>query len=148
MRKIKLFLQFFCILFVIIFSNTAMSEPFVVLQYRGNIKTNDEQSNNIFMQDNNHKARHTVLKDQTLSDIILKYYGSKSFNKSILSLGIVHFNKHAFVRGNPNFLFSGKKLYLPSVNEIKNLIIKKKNKDIHNDNLNIENSSQIYFFGG
>ena len=48
---------------------------------------------------------------------------SSEFNNKILSLAIVHFNKKAFVRNNPNFLFSGKKLYLPSVNEIKNLII-------------------------
>jgi len=103
-----------------------MSEPFVVLQYRGDIKTTNEQSDNLFMQDNNHKTKHIVLKNETLSDIMLKYYGTQSFNKSMLSLAIVSFNKHAFVRSNPNFLFSGKKLYLPSVNEIKNLIIKKK----------------------
>jgi hypothetical protein len=79
---------------------------------------------------------------------MLKYYGTKSFNKNVLSLGIVHFNKHAFVRSNPNFLFSGKKLYLPSINEIKNLIIK--NKKINNNNKDKQNSlsSQIYFFGG
>ena len=37
----------------------------------------------------------------------------------ILSLAIVHFNKKAFVRNNPNYLYSDKKLYLPSINEIK-----------------------------
>jgi hypothetical protein len=65
----------------------------------------------------------------------------------MLSLAIVSFNKHAFVRNNPNFLFSGKKLYLPSVNEIKNLIIKKKNNTGNNEELNPGSSSQIYFFG-
>ena len=79
---------------------------------------------------------------------MLKYYGSKSFNKNILSLAIVQFNKHAFVRGNPNFLFSEKKIYLPSVNEIKNLIIKKQNKTNDNEGAQKEISSQIYFFGG
>ena len=88
-----------------------------------------------------------VLKNETLSDIMLNYYGSKSFNQSILSLAIIHFNKKAFVRNNPNFLFSGKQLYLPSINEIKNLIIKK-NKN-QNENVNQSPlSSQIYFFGG
>tara|TARA_Y100001980_G_C14307218_1_gene132624 strand:+ start:279 stop:518 length:240 start_codon:yes stop_codon:yes gene_type:complete len=79
---------------------------------------------------------------------MLNYYGSKSFNNKILSLAIVYFNKKAFVRNNPNFLYSGKKLYLPSVNEIKNLIINNektlKNKDKYNSSI----SSQIYFFGG
>ena len=148
MRQIKLILQFFYIIFVITFSKTVMSEPFVVLQYRGDIKTTNQQTNNIFLQDNDHKVQHTVLKNETLSDIMLKYYGSTSFNKSVLSLAIVHFNKHAFVRSNPNFLFSGKKLYLPSVNEIKNLIIKKQNKDIGNELSQPRTSSQIYFFGG
>jgi len=148
MRQIKLFLQFFYIIFVITFSKTVISEPFVVLQYRGDIKTTNQQTNNIFLQDNDHKVQHTVLKNETLSDIMLKYYGSTSFNKSVLSLAIVHFNKHAFVRSNPNFLFSGKKLYLPSVNEIKNLIIKKQNKDTGNESSQPRTSSQIYFFGG
>ena len=76
------------------------------------------------MKDLNYSAKHVVLKDETLSDIMLNYYGSKSFNNNILSLAIVHFNKKAFVRNNPNYLYSGKKLYLPSINEIKDLIIK------------------------
>ena len=75
---------------------------------------------------------------------MLNYYGSSSFNNKILSLAIVTFNKKAFVRNNPNYLYSGKKLYLPSVNEIKNLIIYKKglfNADFANENelLNILN---------
>ena len=69
---------------------------------------------------------------------MLNYYGTKSFNNNILSLAIVHFNKNAFVRNNPNYLYSGKKLYLPSINEIRNLIIKKNKKKI-NININTEN---------
>ena len=124
------------------------AEPFVVLEYRGDKQTNYDLSDNMFVQDGNYNTKHTVLKNETLSDIMLKYYGSKSFNKNILSLAIVHFNKHAFVRGNPNFLFSEKNIYLPSVNEIKNLIIKKQNKSNDNEDVPREISSQIYFFGG
>ena len=134
-------------LFTIIFNyNISIAEPFVVLEYRGYSQNNNENSDNIFIKDANYHSKHTVLKNETLSDIMLKYYGTKSFNKNILSLGIVHFNKHAFVRNNPNFLFSGKKLYLPSINEIRNLIIK--NKVNKNDEKQNETSSQIYFFGG
>ena len=79
---------------------------------------------------------------------MLNYYGTKSFNNNILSLAIVHFNKKAFVRHNPNYLYSGKKLYLPSINEIKNLIIKKKKDPSYNDRKKESISSQIYFFGG
>ena len=96
----------------------------------------------------NEVLEEVVLKNETLSDIMLNYYGSSEFNNKILSLAIVHFNKKAFVRNNPNFLFSGKKLYLPSVNEIKNLIIKKDKNSENKDNNNSSITSQIYFFGG
>ena len=103
-------------------------------------------SDNLFLKDLNYSTKHVVLKNETLSDIMLNYYGSKSFNNKILSLAIVNFNKKAFVRNNPNYLYSGKKLYLPSINEIKNLIIKK-DKSLKNKN-NSSITSQIYFFGG
>ena len=64
-----------------------------------------------------------------------------------ISLSIVHFNKHAFVRKNPNYLFANKVLYLPSLKEIKNLVLKlpKKKGESGND---LDRSKQIYFFGG
>ena len=135
------------IILITCFSKISVSEPFVVLEYRGQTDRGYNNSDNLFLRDLNYSSKHVVLKNETLSDIMLNYYGSKSFNKRILSLAIVHFNKKAFVRNNPNFLFSGKQLYLPSINEIKNLIIKK-NKN-QNENINQSPlSSQIYFFGG
>jgi hypothetical protein len=149
MKQITLcFLCIFNITILNIYPSVVKAEPFVVLEYRGDKQTNYDLSDNMFLQDGNYNTKHTVLKNETLSDIMLKYYGSKSFNKNILSLAIVHFNKHAFVRGNPNFLFSEKNIYLPSVNEIKNLIIKKQNKSNDNEDVPREISSQIYFFGG
>ena len=145
MNKLSLFEL--TIILIICFSKISISEPFVVLEYRGNIDTGYNDTDNLFLRDLNYSSKHVVLKNETLTHILLNYYGSKSFNQSILSLAIVHFNKKAFVRNNPNFLFSGKQLYLPSINEIKNLIIKK-NKN-HNKNLNQSPlTSQIYFFGG
>ena len=146
MKKYLIF--FFLTVFFISFSKLSFSEPFVVLEYRGNSEKGVINSDNLFLQDLDYSTKHIVLKNETLSDIMLDYYGSSSFNNKILSLAIVYFNKKAFVRNNPNYLYSGKKLYLPSVNEIKNLIIKKdkslKNKDENDSSL----SSQIYFFGG
>ena len=146
MKKYVIF--FFLTVFLIFFSKLSFSEPFVVLEYRGNSEKGVINSDNLFLQDLDYSTKHIVLKNETLSDIMLDYYGSSSFNNKILSLAIVYFNKKAFVRNNPNYLYSGKKLYLPSVNEIKNLIIKKdkslKNKDENNSSL----TSQIYFFGG
>ena len=146
MKKYLIF--FFLTVFFISFSKLSFSEPFIVLEYRGNTEKGDINSDNLFLQDLDYSTKHIVLKNETLSDIMLDYYGSSSFNNKILSLAIVYFNKKAFVRNNPNYLYSGKKLYLPSVNEIKNLILKKdkslKNKDENNSSL----TSQIYFFGG
>ena len=144
MKKIKIFC--FITLFIISLSKLSFSEPFVVLEYRGNSDRGNLSSDNLFLKDLNYSANHEVLKNETLSDIMLNYYGSKSFNNKILSLAIVNFNKKAFVRNNPNYLYSGKKLYLPSINEIKNLIIKK-DKSLKNKN-NSSITSQIYFFGG
>ena len=146
MKKIRILC--FLILFIIFLSKLSFSEPFVVLEYRGNSDRGNFSSNNLFLKDLNYSANHEVLKNETLSDIMLNYYGSRAFNNRILSLAIVHFNKKAFVRNNPNFLYSGKKLYLPSVNEIKNLIIKKDKNSENKDKNNSSITSQIYFFGG
>ena len=146
MKKHQIF--YFYLVFILFFSKMSLSEPFVVLEYRGNIERGNLTTNNAFLKDLDHTAKHVVLKNETLSDIMLNYYGSKSFNNNILSLAIVHFNKKSFVRNNPNYLYSGKSLYLPSINEIKDLIIKKnKNKENSKKN-NSSITSQIYFFGG
>ena len=146
MKKHQIF--YFYLVFILFFSKVAFSEPFVVLEYRGNIERGNLTSNNEFLKDLDHSAKHVVLKNETLSDIMLNYYGSKSFNNNILSLAIVHFNKKAFVRNNPNYLYSGKKLYLPSINEIKDLIIKNNNNKENTEKSNSSITSQIYFFGG
>ena len=125
-------------------SKSVLSEPFVVLEYRNNQSKLFEISKNPFLRDQNFSKKHKVKKNETLSDIILKNYGIKHFNKDVLSLSIVHFNKHAFVRKNPNFLYANKTLHLPSVLEIKNLIIKT-NPNYKNYP---EDEKHIYFFGG
>ena len=130
-----------CLQFV---AKRVFGEPFVVLEYRNNNSKSFEVSNNPFLKDQNFSKKYKVKKNETLSDIILKNYGVKHFNKDVLSLSIVHFNKHAFVRKNPNFLFANKTLHLPSVLEIKNLIIKTNpNYQDHP-----KDEKHIYFFGG
>ena len=146
MKKNEIF--YFYLVFIFFFSKVAFSEPFVVLEYRGNIERGNLTSNNAFLKDLDHSTKHVVLKNETLSDIMLNYYGSKSFNNNILSLAIVHFNKKAFVRNNPNYLYSGKSLYHQSINEIKDLIIKKNKNKENTEKNNSSITSQIYFFGG
>ena len=146
MKKNQIF--YFYLVFILFFSKISFSEPFVVLEYRGNMDRGNLTSDNSFLKDLNYNAKHVVLKNETLSDIMLNYYGSKSFNNNILSLAIVHFNKKAFVRNNPNYLYSGKRLYLPSINEIKDLIIKRNKNKENTEKSNSSITSQIYFFGG
>ena len=134
------------VIFLTLFSNISYSEPFVVLEYRSGVN-NTESSDNPFINDENFSIKHKVNKNETLTDIILKHYGFKNFNRDILSLSIVHFNKHAFVRKNPNYLFAGKTLYLPSLKEIKNLVLKLPKSKVENENFP-DRSNQIYFFGG
>ena len=134
------------LIFLTLFSNISYSEPFVVLEYRSGVN-NAESSDNPFINDENFSIKHKVNKNETLTDIILKHYGFKNFNRDILSLSIVHFNKHAFVRKNPNYLFAGKTLYLPSLKEIKNLVLKLPKSKVENEKFP-DRSNQIYFFGG
>ena len=131
-------------IYLLFTAKSVFSEPFVVLEYRNNNSKSFEVSNNPFLKDQNFSKKYKVKKNETLSDIILKNYGVKHFNKDVLSLSIVHFNKHAFVRKNPNFLFANKTLHLPSVLEIKNLIIKTK----QNNRVHTNDEKHIYFFGG
>ena len=138
--NLKFIISFIC------YSSFAHSEPFVVLEYRS-ASNNITNSENSFLKDENFSLKHKVKKNETLTDIILKYYGFKYFNKDILSLSIVHFNKHAFVRKNPNYLFAGKVLYLPSVKEIQNLLLKLPKSDKSEKNFS-NRENQIYFFGG
>ena len=148
MKKKLSALKIIFIFWLFLYPTLSFSEPFVVLEYRGYSAKEQIETDNVFLNDLNHSSKHIVLKNETLSDIMLNYYGTKSFNNHILSLAIVHFNKNAFVRNNPNYLYSGKKLYLPSINEIKNLIIKKNKKIDSKKTYNSPSSSQIYFFGG
>ena len=140
-NNIKLSLILICLQLV---TKTVSSEPFVVLEYRNNDTKSLEKSNNPFLNNQNFSKKYKVKKNETLSEIILKNYGIKDFNIDILSLSIVHFNKHAFVRKNPNFLYANKTLYLPSVLEIKNLLLKAKPSNKENP----EKEKHIYFFGG
>ena len=132
------------LIFLQLATKTVSSEPFVVLEFKNNDTKSLEKSNNPFLNNQNFSKKYKVKKNETLSEIILKNYGVKDFNIDILSLSIVHFNKHAFVRKNPNFLYANKTLYLPSVLEIKNLLLKAKPSDKEYP----KNEKHIYFFGG
>ena len=55
--------------------------------------------------------------------IINKYYADAGLDRNFLELAIVKANRGAFVRNNPNFLYAGRVLHLPSVNQIKSMVM-------------------------
>jgi hypothetical protein len=132
------------------FSTTSFSQPIVILEYRGSNYQNlsEELSNNIFKMDPDHTEKHTVPKGQSLSEIIDDYYSGSGLDKRFLKLAIVAANPRAFAQQNPNFMFAGATLHLPSLNQIQAMVlgipINGKLKDYEKQ----ADNRGIFFFGG
>ena len=141
MKKITLYL----FLLNIIFSNNLFAEPFVVHEYSKPSSSNNNKSQS-FHDNEDFSTNYRIKKNDSLSGILNKFYGSNNLNLNVVKSAVVLKNKHAFVRNNANFMFANKSLYLPSVNEIKNLIYKNvnKKKDSSND---FSREQDIYYFG-
>ena len=60
----------FTIILIFCFSKISISEPFVVLEYRGQIDRGDNSSDNLFLRDLNYSSKHTVLKNETLPGLL------------------------------------------------------------------------------
>jgi Tfp pilus assembly protein FimV len=94
---------------------------------------------------NAHKT-HKVQEAETLGHIMAEYYGGSGLDMKFVELAILQFNRKAFVRGNPNFLYAGKTLHLPSVNQMRALVTGEKSAI---QNLpSTGNQNEIFFFGG
>ena len=136
------------IIFLLNFTVTKSNEPFVVLEYKGNFFDQSDSKkinkNNKFIKDQNYSTSHTVKDGESLSEIINKFYGNTGLNMRIIQLSLREINKHAFVRNNPNYLFAGKKLKIPSINEIMNLVKNKPNQRKTSGN---RGNNHIYFYG-
>ena len=142
----------YIVLFIttLMFSTTSFSQPIVILEYRGSNHQNlsEDISNNIFMMDPDHTEKHTVPKGQSLSEIIDDYYSGSGLDKRFLKLAIVAANPRAFAQQNPNFMFAGATLHLPSLNQIQAMVlgipINGKLKDYEKQ----ADNRGIFFFGG
>ena len=146
MIKLLKIVLFFNILSI---SSVSNSEPIVILEYRGNNyqNENDNLSNNLFIVDPEHTEKHIVSKGESLSEIIDNFYSGSGLDKRFLKLAIVTANPRAFAQENPNFMFAGARLHLPSLNQIQAMVIgvpidNKKEVD------GIMKKSDIFFFGG
>ena len=136
------------IIFLLNFTVTKSNEPFVVLEYKGNFFDQSDSKkinkNNKFIKDQNYSTSHIVKDGESLSEIINKFYGNTGLNMRIIQLSLTEINKHAFVRNNPNYLFAGKRLKIPSINEIMNLVKNKPNQRKTSSN---RGNNHIYFYG-
>ena len=122
--------------------------PIVVLEYPGyaSVSTPGLNQDNPFVYDPDHTATHRVQPDETLSHIITAHYAGSGLDLSVVQMAIVKKNKSAFVRGNPNFLYADKLLHLPSLNEMKNLVLGSKQHDASDQRVGMQN--EIFFIGG
>ena len=126
------------------------SEPIVVLEYRqraDSTEYGDDTNTHPFRVDLDYQQSHRVMPDETLGHIMQAYYGGSGLNMTFVEMAIVQFNKHAFVRGNPNFLYADKTLHLPSVNQIQALALGRTEKGQQNKGYG-EGQNEIFFFGG
>ena len=122
--------------------------PIVVLEYPGyaSVSTPGLNQDNPFVYDPDHTATHRVQPDETLSHIITAHYAGSGLDLSVVQMAIVKKNKSAFVRGNPNFLYADKLLHLPSLNEMKNLVLGSTQHDASDHRVGMQN--EIFFIGG
>ena len=140
------------IIFINIFlmSSMSYSEPIVVLEYRGANYQNEysDPSNNIFIMDPDHTEKHKVPKGQSLSEVIDDFYAGSGLDKRFLRLAIVAANPKAFAQENPNFMFAGATLHLPSLNQIQAMVlgvpIDRKTSQFEPQ----RSDKGIFFFGG
>ena len=130
-------IMFFNIFFM---SSISLTQPLVILEYSDNSNVKQQNSNN-----EDYSTYYKVKKNDTLSKIIQKHYGNKGLNFTFVQTAILYKNKSAFVRSNPNFMYAKKNLYLPSINEIKELVYRDKKKAASKQETN--ENQEIYFFG-
>ena len=135
---------------ILLTSSISYSEPIVVLEYRGTNYQNEyaDPSNNIFIMDPDHTEKHKVPKGQSLSEVIDDFYAGSGLDKRFLRLAIVAANPKAFAQENPNFMFAGATLHLPSLNQIQSMVlgipIDKKTSQFEPQG----SDRGIFFFGG
>ena len=130
---------------ILLFEQVSSNEPFVVLEYKGmSASGSGLNKENIFIKNQNHSVVHKVQSGESLSSILDKYYGKSGLNMKVIEISIIEMNKHAFVRNNPHFLYAGKKIKIPSLNEIMNLVKNEKNVTNHNSS---SKTNHIYFYG-
>ena len=130
LKFLKVFI-FLIIIKLITLNFSFASEPIVVLEYSSHaVENTGLNDSNAFVSNPNFAAKHRVKENETLGHILYSYYGKSGLNLRIVEMAIVEFNPKSFRNRNPNFLFADQNLYLPSLNDMKNLVLGKSNKKL------------------
>ena len=129
------------------------AEAIVVLEYRnatGGSGETDDSNTHPFRMDPGYGTKHKVRPDETLSHIIANYYGGSGMDATFVQMAILRRNKNAFVRSNPNYLYAGKTLHLPSLNDIRAMITGGGNTHGSDTSSGSDGCvrNEIFFFGG
>jgi hypothetical protein len=125
-----------------------LAEPIVILEYRQTGGTNEGTLNtHPFRLDPDYSTRHRVRKDETLSHIIANFYGGSDIDRAFVQMAIIRKNKSAFVRSNPHYLYADKVLHLPSLNEIRAMLVKQPAADARTTTRD-DSREHIFYFGG
>ena len=123
------------------------AEPIVILEYRGaEMVIDGDGALHPFRLDPDYSTHHKVMRNETLSHIIANYYGGSGMDKAFVQMAIVKRNRTAFVRANPNYLYAGKSLHLPSLNEIRAMLVRE-TQPTKNPEPKRDNREEIFFFG-
>ena len=125
------------------FSGYIHAEPLVVIEYRNQSSYGNIGSDNPFALDIDYSTSHKVESGEVLGGIIKRYYGNSGLDLRFVQLAILAVNPKAFARANPNYLFAGPTLKLPSIRQIQNLVIGIPLED----DLNVPAGRELYFFG-
>ena len=127
----------------------SLSGPFPLVVLENDQLQTDEKSKSSsskFAENADHSERHKVKKGDSLFKIINKYYADAGLDRNFLELAIVKANRGAFVRNNPNFLYAGRVLHLPSVNQIKSMVMRPYGTGAPSEQ-KPESSGHIFFLG-
>ena len=128
-------------------SKSVNAEPIVILEYRGaEMVIDGDGALHPFRLDPDYSTHHKVMRNETLSHIIANYYGGSGMDKAFVQMAIVKRNRTAFVRANPNYLYAGKSLHLPSLNEIRAMLVRD-TKSTKKSEPKRDNREEIFFFG-
>lgn len=72
--------------------------------------------------------RYLVRKGDTLSNIAMRSFGHTPLRLELVMDTIIKLNPEAFFRSNGNFLFAGKTIHIPSIDDFRDILFKESTK--------------------